>query len=158
MSYKIGDRVKIKNIDWYNKNKDQYGKVACGYHVFTEEMSKFCGFTMIVCRRSNLGVMTMGGSASYWTDEMIEGLAEIKKNNMENFMGQLILDNEIDYEAAREHIKNRIKAFTDRYVYNCCPKEYRQSDEWKYKDLSEKLSMALQYSNIDDFIEYLIDK
>ena len=30
---------------------------------------------MIVCRRSNLGVMTMGGSASYWTDEMIEGLA-----------------------------------------------------------------------------------
>lgn len=76
MSYKKGDRVKIKNIDWYNKNKDQYGRVACGYHVFTEEMSKFCGYTMIVCHRSNLGVMTMGGSASYWTDEMIEGLAD----------------------------------------------------------------------------------
>ena len=77
---------------------------------------------------------------------------------MESFMGQLILDDEIDYEAAKEHIENRIRAFTDRYVYNCCPKEYRQSDEWKYKDLSEKLSMALRYSNIDDFIEYLIDK
>ncbi len=76
MRYKRGDRVKIKSLDWYNENKDQHGKVACGYHVFTEEMSKFCGFTMIVCNRTNLGVMTMGGSASYWTDEMIEGLAD----------------------------------------------------------------------------------
>lgn len=77
---------------------------------------------------------------------------------MESFMGQLILDDEIDYEVAKEHIENRIRAFTDRYVYNCCPKEYRQSDEWKEKDLSDKLAMALRYSNIDDFIEYLIDK
>ena len=76
MRYKRGDRVKIKSLDWYNENKDQHGKVACGYHVFTEDMSKFCGCTMIVCRISNLGVMTMGGSASYWTDEMIEGLAD----------------------------------------------------------------------------------
>lgn len=76
MRYKRGDRVKIKSLDWYNENKDQHGKVACGYHVFTEEMSKFCGFTMIVCNITNLGVMTMGGSASYWTDEMIEGLAD----------------------------------------------------------------------------------
>lgn len=77
---------------------------------------------------------------------------------MESFMGQLILNDEIDYEVAKEHIENRIRAFTDRYVYNCCPKEYRQSDEWKYKDLSEKLSMALRYSNIDDFIDYLISE
>ena len=78
MKYKRGDRVKIKSLDWYNENKDQHGKVACGYHVFTEDMSKFCGCTMIVCRISNLGVMTMGGSASYWTDEMIEGLADVE--------------------------------------------------------------------------------
>ena len=75
MRYKRGDRVKIKSLDWYNENKDQHGRVACGYHVFTEEMSKFCGYTMIVCNRTNLGVMTMGGSANYWTDEMIEGIA-----------------------------------------------------------------------------------
>jgi hypothetical protein len=78
MKYKIGDKVRIKSLDWYNENKDQHGRVACGYHLFTEEMSKFCGCTMIVCRISNLGVMTMGGSASYWTDEMIEGLADVE--------------------------------------------------------------------------------
>ena len=71
-------------------------------------------------------------------------------------MGQLITDSEVDYEVAKEHIENRIRAFADRYVYTCCLKEYRQSDEWKEKDLSEKLAMALKRSNIDDFIECLI--
>ena len=73
-------------------------------------------------------------------------------------MGQLILDDEIDYEAAKECLEERIRSFVGEYVYNCCPKEYRQSDEWKEKDLSEKLAMALRSSNIDDFIECLIGK
>ena len=77
---------------------------------------------------------------------------------MESFMGQLILDDEIDYEAAKECLEKRIRSFVGEYVYNCCPKEYRQSDEWKEKDLSEKLAMALRSSNIDDFIECLIGK
>ena len=77
---------------------------------------------------------------------------------MESFMGQLILEDEIDYEAAKECLEERIRSFVGEYVYNCCPKEYRQSDEWKEKDLSEKLAMALKRSNIEDFIEYLIGK
>ena len=77
---------------------------------------------------------------------------------MESFMGQLILDDEIDYEAAKECLEERIRSFVGEYVYNCCPKEYRQSDEWKKKDLSDKLAMALKRSNIDDFIECLIEK
>ena len=77
---------------------------------------------------------------------------------MESFMGQLILDDEIDYEVAKECLEERIRSFVGEYVYNCCPKEYRQSDEWKEKDLSEKLAMALKRSNIDDFIECLIRK
>ena len=98
MRYKRGDRVKIKSLDWYNENKDQHGRVACGYHVFTEEMSKFCGYTMIVCNRTNLGVMTMGGSANYWTDEMIEGIADdlqedkmVSLNKVEKYLRENII-------------------------------------------------------------------
>lgn len=98
MRYKKGDRVKIKSLKWYNENKDQHGRVACGYHVFTEEMSKFCGCTMIVCNRTNLGVMTMGGSASYWTDEMIEGIADdlqedkmVSLNKVEKYLRENII-------------------------------------------------------------------
>lgn len=75
---------------------------------------------------------------------------------METFMGQLIHSSEIDYDAVKEHLEERIGGFVYSFVRNCYPKEYRKSDEWKEKDMSQKLSMALQYSNIDDFIEYLI--
>lgn len=76
-----------------------------------------------------------------------------------SFMGQCVITNyEIDREEVKEYIEEKIRNFCGEYVYNCCPKEYRQSDEWKMKDLSEKLSMALQHKNIDYFIEHLIGK
>lgn len=74
-----------------------------------------------------------------------------------SFMGQCVVTNDdIDREEVKEYLEDRIRTFCGNYVYNCCPKEYRQSDEWKELDLSEKLAKALMYSNIDDFIEHLI--
>ena len=77
MKYKVGDKVRIKSIDWYNENKDDDGFVICGDKVFDDYMSVFCG-----------SVVTIGGVYPYngydiredmccrtWTDEMIEGLA-----------------------------------------------------------------------------------
>ena len=97
MKYKIGDKVRIKSLDWYNQNKDQHGRVACGYHVFTEEMSKFCGCTMIVCNRTNLGVMTMGGITEFTRDSFKYGCETLEFNNsnpnllsMVRFINQLI--------------------------------------------------------------------
>jgi hypothetical protein len=72
-------------------------------------------------------------------------------------MGQCVITNDgIDREEVREYLEERIRSFCGGYVYGCCPKEYRQSDEWKEMELSKKLSKALDYSNIDDFIEHLI--
>ena len=75
MKYKVGDHVRIKNIDWYNENKDINGNVHCGDKVFDNYMSVFCG-----------SIVTIGGVYPYnayniredmhcraWTDEMIEG-------------------------------------------------------------------------------------
>lgn len=74
-----------------------------------------------------------------------------------SFMGQCVVTNDdIDREEVKEYLENKIRTFCGNYVYNCCPKEYRQSNEWKELELSDKLANALRYSNIDDFIEHLI--
>ena len=88
MKYKVGDKVKIKSLDWYNSNKDEYGRVACGYHIFTEEMSKFCGQTMIICNITNLGVMYMGGNSHYWTNEMFDDAIAIEPDNYIQHLSQ----------------------------------------------------------------------
>lgn len=38
-------QLRVKSIDWYNANKDEYGDVWFndGKYVFTPQMSAFCG-------------------------------------------------------------------------------------------------------------------
>lgn len=45
MKYKVGDKVKIKSLEWYNQNKDSYGDIYLNdYGIsFIKEMSVFCG-------------------------------------------------------------------------------------------------------------------
>ena len=57
--YKVGDKVIVKSLDWYNQNKDTFGTV----HVpcsFVRDMSRFCG--KVVTIRSV-------GFSSYYIEE-----------------------------------------------------------------------------------------
>ena len=76
---------------------------------------------------------------------------------MGNFMSQFILDNEIDYELAKEHIEEKIRGYVGNWAYGCFTKEYRESDEWRNQDLSQRLAIVLKEQNdIEQFIDYLI--
>ena len=76
MKYKIGDKVKIKSIDWYNQNKDENGFVHCGDRIFDDYMSVFCGSVVTICGVSPYGYdIREDMHCITWTDDMIEGLA-----------------------------------------------------------------------------------
>ena len=48
--YKIGDKVRIKSIEWYNQNKDSFGLVLSDNdtNVFCYNMQKHCGEELTV--------------------------------------------------------------------------------------------------------------
>lgn len=74
MKYKVGDKVRIKSIDWYNENKNKFGKVwtSGGQIPFDKCMSKWCGKVMTI---SHVGVdyyTMVEDLVGYWTDEMID--------------------------------------------------------------------------------------
>ena len=41
--YKLGDRVRVKSLDWYNSNKNENGEIVKDYITFLEGMSEYCG-------------------------------------------------------------------------------------------------------------------
>ena len=73
--YKVGDKVIVKSLAWYNENKDACGsvKVPC---TFVREMSKYCG-KVVTIRCVSFSSYGIEESYSFsWSDEMFEGLAE----------------------------------------------------------------------------------
>ena len=76
MRFKVGDRVRIKSLDWYNENKDEDGYVDGGRFFFDEEMAKFCGKVLTIESVTKESYYMDDGYCADWTDEMIEGLVE----------------------------------------------------------------------------------
>ena len=78
MKYKVGDKVRIKSLDWYNENKDDYGYVWCTEFLFTPEHSKYCGRELTISHITEFEIPSyvMESNGHDWTAEMIEGLVE----------------------------------------------------------------------------------
>ena len=73
MKYEVGDCVRIKDIGWYNKYKDEDGNVSCGEFSFVEGMKKFCSETLTISEDVGDGYLMLEDYYGYvWTDEMIE--------------------------------------------------------------------------------------
>lgn len=71
--YKVGDKVRVKNIAWYNANKNCRGNVAVPC-LFTREMSKYCG-TVLTIRKVGWDCYLVDSNRYSWSDEMLQGYA-----------------------------------------------------------------------------------
>ena len=77
MKYKVGDKVRIKSLDWYNENKNEFGDVKCSLNCsLTKSMSIYCGSIQTIESVVNGGMYWMKENPFNWADEMIEGLVE----------------------------------------------------------------------------------
>ena len=78
MKYKVGDKVRIKSLDWYNQNKDvSLIESTNSYYNFIAIMQDFCGKVMTISNvNSDYYDMVEDAGEYFWTDEMIERLVE----------------------------------------------------------------------------------
>lgn len=68
MKHKIGDKVKIKSLDWYNTEKD----LDIRYN-FTSEMAKYCGKESIITQvYRNAYCIEIDNEEHYWEDSVFE--------------------------------------------------------------------------------------
>ena len=77
MKYKIGDKVRVKSLKWYNENKNKYGTVKCSEAYFQPTMSKFCGNILTIKNiDKTINTYIVEENNYYWDDYMFEGLVE----------------------------------------------------------------------------------
>ena len=76
--YKVGDKVRIKSLDWYNKNKSRVLGTIYLVVPFIESMSKYCGQVATITKLlgSNVFEISLDNGCNEWSDEMFEGLVE----------------------------------------------------------------------------------
>ena len=69
MKHKVGDKVRIKSLDWYNENKNILGFI-CG---FTPKMSEYCGKTSTIVKVGRCHYeLDIDDGDWYWDDEMFD--------------------------------------------------------------------------------------
>lgn len=71
MRHKVGDKVRVKSLDWYNANKNQTGQIQCIGDIFLEEMSKLCGKLVTIHSITKHGYYINEDDYT-WTDDMFE--------------------------------------------------------------------------------------
>ena len=78
MRFKVGDRVQVKSIDWYNENKDEYGNFDINDDfTFYADRSKYCGKVVTITEVfDNCYSVKEDNDEYYWIDEMFEELME----------------------------------------------------------------------------------
>ena len=74
MKFKVGDKVRIKSKDWYEKNRDYSGYIWLQLAVFNYLMAKHCGeiATITEILEDSVYKIDIDKYNFSWTDEMFE--------------------------------------------------------------------------------------
>ena len=123
MRYKVGDRVRIKSVDWYYDNRDRIDEVACGNTNFIPDMVKYCeGIVTISSVLPTLGVYRIkeDGGMFNWTDEMIEGLPSGNPYEWECLEGYQFVDENGNVIEAKKIVLEKKKKEYPKTYEECC--------------------------------------
>lgn len=166
LKYKVGDRVLIKDIDWYNKNKDEDGDVSCGEYDFVEGMHKFCSETLTISEDVGDGYLMLEDYHGYvWTDEMFE--CKVEKETKPKFK----VGDKIKHKCDKNNTVITITGSKDDYYYiqyyNNKKNEYQNeailfTDQDKYEMIEGLVEEETLIEKVDDnglpFNEWLSHK
>ena len=139
MKYKVGDKVRIKSIDWYNRYTNGT-EVDCGAYPFTSDMKEFCGQERIIANVCQECYVLLGIDDKFvFTDEMIECKVEEETKPEPKFkVGDKITNGTVTFTiltlaSDRYFVEDNFGGYGTLY--------FKTRDDWKL--VEEKTSIKL---------------
>lgn len=116
MKFKVGDKVRVKSLDWYNENKRHIGCVTIGNYNFSKEMSEYCGMTAIITDIASPNTFQKGGfyfldideGRWSWEDCMFED--EVVTEN-KDVIEDIEVDNTFKIEKGDVKVDKNVQSF-----------------------------------------------
>ena len=90
LKFKVGDKVRVKSLKWYNENKDVFGDIIISKkYIFLDRMAEYCGKVLEITEICDDYFRT--GNDYIWQDWMLEDepinetqeVEQLIKNSME---------------------------------------------------------------------------
>lgn len=158
MKHKVGDKVRIKSIDWYNENKDKNGIIQLFELNFVPEMSKYCGREAIITACGSYGTYKIDIDKINWfNDEMFEETPEndFTSDTFQNIadtirkIAEIIRKDNIGFSVKEENGEIIIKPIKVEKQLNDYPLDMpvMVSDDLKYWQLAYYYSRKSVYSS-----------
>lgn len=139
MKFKVGDRVRVKSLDWYNENKNPIGVVWVPEGIaFCNDRAYYCG-NIVEIKTAYAGRYTIHGSPWAWTDEMFEGLAEE--------------DDDERFKTFLQSKPNLNKFFQQQALRSF--KDYVEIQARRYKAVAEFLQQISKYIELAPLVKQL---
>ena len=135
MKYKVGDKVRVKSLEWYNNNTPNADFICCEKFIpFTQSMSIFCDCVMTIKSIERGNIYLVEENLFAWTEDMFEGLADCKENI------EIILNDKnyiIDIEKAKElgvikEKDSKCRSWEDFVKKYVCQGTGYDHDGWRY--------------------------
>ena len=129
MKYKVGDKVRIQNKEWYDKHKDECGNVKGAF--FDKGKAKLCGTIQTIANSgyvdgSGIIIYAIEDAYEFIGEEAIEGLAEDTKKSPVELLAELW--NKADREMQDKYDKT--KRMLENWEHGFpCPEGYIFKDE-----------------------------
>lgn len=116
MKYKVGDKVRIKSLEWYNANKNKSGIVVTYNNTFTKSMSAYCGEVLTIVSVKDDFYYTLQEDSGFWkwTKEMFDETFNNNKDMEQKFKCK----DEVIYQGANQGSKWKYGIFS-HYGHNC---------------------------------------
>lgn len=135
--YKVGDKVRIKSLDWYNQYKDVTGCVFLHKVIFSPEMAVLCG-KIVTIQEINFNESYGIGESNYAiVDDMIE--CKVNETPAEESASSLLAEMKKEYDdlvQSAENLISRLKqAQQTVYIEKGTKKLTKQQFREKFKDV-----------------------
>lgn len=148
MKFKVGDKVKIKSLDWYNTFKDDEGVVDCGQWYFDKKMSRFCGKIVTICESYDMfnwyRIREENDSHIKYNNNMIECLVERNGKTYPYKIGDRVILKGNNRRATITDLKYNSWGNLSYYI---------KIDNDKDISIDYPTNLLLPYDNIDNMVE-----